>query len=75
MVFNFQGPYGINGCPLRRISQRYVIGTQTKIDISEVKIPETIDDKYFKRQRVKRAKKEEGDIFQKKKEVSRFIKI
>ncbi|CAG9767587.1 unnamed protein product [Ceutorhynchus assimilis] len=62
------GPFGINACPIRRISQRYVIGTQTKIDISEVKLPETINDDYFKRQRQKRAKKEEGDIFQKKKE-------
>ncbi|XP_066257876.1 large ribosomal subunit protein eL6 [Euwallacea similis] len=62
------GPYEINGCPLRRISQRYVIGTQTKIDISEVKLPKNLNDTYFKRQRQKRAKKEEGDIFQKKKE-------
>ncbi|XP_044764075.1 60S ribosomal protein L6 [Coccinella septempunctata] len=62
------GPFGINGCPLRRISQRYVIGTQTKIDLSEVKIPEHINDEYFKRVREKRAKKEEGDIFQTKKE-------
>ncbi|XP_076255462.1 ribosomal protein L6 isoform X1 [Rhynchophorus ferrugineus] len=62
------GPFGINACPLRRISQRYVIGTQTKIDVSGVKLPETLNDKYFKRQKQKRAKKEEGDIFQNKKE-------
>jgi len=62
------GPFGINACPLRRISQRYVIGTQTKVDVSGVKLPEQINDEYFKRQRQKRAKKEEGDIFQKKKE-------
>jgi len=62
------GPFGINACPLRRISQRYVIGTHTKIDLSEVTLPEQISDEYFKRQRQKRAKKEEGDIFQKKKE-------
>ncbi|XP_066148855.1 large ribosomal subunit protein eL6 [Euwallacea fornicatus] len=62
------GPYEINGCPLRRISQRYVIGTQTKVNIKEVKLPKNLTDTYFKRQRQKRAKKEEGDIFQKKKE-------
>jgi large subunit ribosomal protein L6e len=62
------GPFGINACPLRRISQRYVIGSRTKIDVSDVKLPEQINDDYFKRQRQKRAKKEEGDIFQKKKE-------
>lgn len=64
------GPFGINSCPLRRISQRYVIGTRTRIDIKEVKVPSTINDDYFRRQRQKRAKKEEGDIFQTKKEVS-----
>ncbi|KAI4454328.1 60s ribosomal protein l6 [Holotrichia oblita] len=62
------GPFKINACPLRRISQRYVIGTQTRIDISGVKIPDTIDDTYFRRERKKRAKKEEGDIFSTKKE-------
>lgn len=64
------GPFGINACPLRRISQRYVIATETKIDISDVKIPVNINDQYFARKREKRAKKEEGDIFQTKKEVS-----
>jgi len=63
------GPFKINACPIRRISQRYVIGTQTKLDISGVKIPETINDAYFRRERKKRAKKEEGDIFSSKKEV------
>jgi len=62
------GPFAINACPMRRISQRYVIGTQTKIDISDVKLPENINDEYFRRHRQKRAKKEEGDIFQTKKE-------
>lgn len=62
------GPHKINGCPLRRISQRYVIGTQTRLDIGDVKLPETIDDRYFRRERKKRSKKEEGDIFATKKE-------
>lgn len=67
---NILGPFGINACPLRRISQQYVIATETKIDISGVKIPENINDEYFARKRERRAKKEEGDIFQTKKEVS-----
>ncbi|XP_033207251.1 60S ribosomal protein L6 [Belonocnema kinseyi] len=62
------GPFLINACPLRRTSQNYVIATSTKIDISEVKIPDHLNDEYFKRKRDKRAKKEEGDIFSKKKE-------
>ena len=63
------GPFKLNACPLRRISQRYVIGTQTKIDLSGVKLPENLTDAYFRRERKKRPKKEEGDIFQSKKEV------
>ena len=63
------GPFKINACPLRRISQNYVIATETKLDISGVKLPEHINDKYFKRTKQKRAKKEEGDIFNTKKEV------
>ncbi|CAH0549024.1 unnamed protein product [Brassicogethes aeneus] len=61
------GPFQINGCPLRRISQRYVIGTQTKIDVSGVKIPENLDDEYFRRQNLKKLRKKgEGDIFKSK---------
>ncbi|XP_012287114.1 60S ribosomal protein L6 [Orussus abietinus] len=62
------GPFLINACPLRRVSQNYVIATSTKIDLTGFKLPEQINDDYFKRKRDKRAKKEEGDIFAKKKE-------
>lgn len=58
---------------MRRISQQYVIATETKIDITEVKLPENLNDEYFTRKREKRAKKEEGDIFQTKKEVSSLM--
>jgi len=64
----FTGPFLINACPLRRISQNYVIATSTRIDVSDVKLPGRINDDYFKRKHDKRAKKEEGDIFRKKKE-------
>ncbi|KAL2713227.1 60S ribosomal protein L6-like [Vespula squamosa] len=60
------GPFLINGCPLRRINQNYVIATSTRIDLSGLKLPEHINDEYFKRKREKRLKKEEGDIFSKK---------
>jgi len=62
------GPFLINACPLRRINQIYVIATSTKIDLSGYKVPKHINDSYFKRKHEKRAKKEEGDIFAKKKE-------
>merc|ERR1712193_102878 len=33
------GPFKVNGCPLRRVSQRYLIATSTKLDISDVEVP------------------------------------
>jgi len=63
------GPYKINLCPLRRINQIYVIATKTKVDISGVKIPDHIDDDYFRRKRQKRSKRDEGEIFETKKEA------
>ena len=67
------GPFKINACPLRRISQNFVIATSTKLDISGVKLPANINDKYFRRNKQKRAKKAEGDIFSTKKEVRKSI--
>lgn len=43
------GPFSINGVPLRRVAQAYVIATQTKIDISGVNLPDSLDDDYFRR--------------------------
>jgi large subunit ribosomal protein L6e len=42
------GPYKINGVPLRRVNQAYVIGTSTKVDVSGVDVSK-IDDAYFAR--------------------------
>jgi large subunit ribosomal protein L6e len=63
------GPYHLNGCPLRRINQSYVIATKTKINVKDVKIPERVNDDYFKRQKLRKQKHAEGDIFNTKKEV------
>merc|ERR1719218_191304 len=43
------GPFKVNGVPIRRVNQSYVIATSTKVDISGVSVPEKIDDAYFKR--------------------------
>merc|ERR1719342_1592907 len=56
------GPHKLNGCPLRRVNQRYLVATSTKLDVSAVKVPENINDKYFARVKADKAKKE-GDIF------------
>lgn len=62
------GPYALNQCPLRRISQRYVIATQTRINVSKVEIPAHINDAYFKRADKKGKNRGEGDVFAVKKE-------
>lgn len=62
------GPFYLNSCPMRRISQRYVIATKTRVNLKGVAIPEHINDTYFKRADKKKARKTEGDIFAKQEE-------
>ncbi|XP_023334949.1 60S ribosomal protein L6 [Eurytemora carolleeae] len=61
------GPMTLNGCPMRRINQKFIIATKTKIDVSSVKVPESINDAYFARVKAENKAKKEGDIFEKKK--------
>ncbi|PPE01412.1 hypothetical protein GOBAR_DD01555 [Gossypium barbadense] len=61
------GPFKINGVPLRRVNQSYVIATSTKVDISGVNV-EKFDDKYFAKEVDKKKKKSEGEFFEAEKE-------
>ncbi|KAL4342128.1 hypothetical protein GQ457_08G011780 [Hibiscus cannabinus] len=61
------GPFKINGVPLRRVNQSYVIATSTKVDISGVNL-EKFDDKYFAKEVEKKKKKGEGEFFEAEKE-------
>jgi len=45
------GPYKINGVPLRRVNQAYVIATSTKVDLGDLQIDEKINDSYFTKPR------------------------
>lgn len=56
------GPYKVNGVPLRRVNQAYVIGTSTTCDVSGVDTS-SIDDAFFAREQVAKAPKKEGEEF------------
>jgi len=58
------GPFKVNGVPLKRVAQSYVIATSKKIDISGVKIDDKFTDAYFKTEK-KKAKKTETEFFAK----------
>ena len=62
------GPYKINGVPIRRLNQAYVIATSTKIDVSGVDVSK-INDDFFKRPAAE-AKKGDSEEFFKKEEVA-----
>ncbi|VAI46177.1 unnamed protein product [Triticum turgidum subsp. durum] len=66
------GPFKINGVPIRRVNQTYVIATSTKVDISKVNV-QKFDDKYFAREKKTRAKKTEGELFESEKEATKNL--
>merc|ERR1711935_30571 len=66
------GPYKINGVPLRRVNQAYVIGTSTSVDVSKVDVSK-VDDSFFGKSGKSSAKKSGEEFFkegEKKHEVS-----
>ncbi|KAK8959511.1 60S ribosomal protein L6 [Platanthera guangdongensis] len=66
------GPFKINGVPLRRVNQAYVIGTSTKVDISGVNVDQ-FTDKLFAKEKERRKKKTEGEFFEAAKEEKKVI--
>ena len=55
------GPFKINGVPLRRVNQAYVIATSTKVDVSSVDV-KSITDEYFSKSK-DAAKEGEEEFF------------
>ncbi|GMM30286.1 ribosomal 60S subunit protein L6B [Martiniozyma asiatica (nom. inval.)] len=56
------GPFKVNGVPLRRVNQRYVIATQTKVDVASLDVAK-FDVAYFAREKASKSKKSEKDFF------------
>ncbi|SNX83576.1 probable 60S large subunit ribosomal protein L6 [Melanopsichium pennsylvanicum] len=54
------GPFKVNGVPIRRVNQAYVIATSTKIDIADVKVDDKINDAYFKKDKAPKVKAEKS---------------
>ncbi|KAI8619136.1 60S ribosomal protein L6 [Chytriomyces sp. MP71] len=57
------GPFKINGVPLRRVNQAFVIATSAKVDVSGVKVPASIDDAYFKAGKEAKGKATDAALF------------
>lgn len=66
------GPFKVNGVPLRRVNQSYVIATSTKVDISGVDLGK-FDDQYFEKEAEKKKKKGEGEFFEAEKEEKKVL--
>lgn len=56
------GPFKYNSVPLRRVNQRYVIATTTRVKLTGVPIPSELNDEFFRRQDLK-TKKSADKIF------------
>merc|ERR1711998_4433 len=50
------GPHGVNGVPLRRVNQAYVIATKTKVSLTGVKT-DAVKDAFFAREKGEEAGK------------------
>jgi len=57
------GPFKINGVPLRRVNQAFVIATSTQVDVASLKVDEKFNDAYFAKPEEQKKKKSEEEFF------------
>merc|ERR1719183_1750393 len=65
------GPYGVNGVPLKRVDQCYVIATSQKVDLGSFKLPAGVNDAFFARPAG--SKKPKGEFFEEKQEAPKVV--
>merc|ERR1712225_193730 len=53
------GPYAVNGVPMRRVNQAYVIATSIKVELPNLSL-DKFGDKYFQKEGTKSKKDAEG---------------
>ncbi|KAF5387707.1 hypothetical protein D9615_000490 [Tricholomella constricta] len=58
------GPYKVNGVPLRRVNQAYVIATSTKLELDDLKVDEKFNDTYFAKVATKGSRSAEEEFFE-----------
>jgi large subunit ribosomal protein L6e len=64
------GPFSVNGVPLRRVNQRYVIATSSKVDTANVTAAAAkINDEFFAKSEEASAAAAKKDFFEKKSEA------
>ena len=63
------GPYKINGVPLKRVNQAYVIPTSTKVDVAALKT-DKINDEYFAKAKATKSGVGKNTIFESKTTLS-----
>mmetsp|Transcript_7617 Transcript_7617/g.19753 ORF Transcript_7617/g.19753 Transcript_7617/m.19753 type:complete len:182 (-) Transcript_7617:1143-1688(-) len=65
------GPFKVNGVPVRRVNQAYVIATSTKVDVSGVNT-EKFDDAYFKKEKSASKKMTKEEFFSEDSKVGKL---
>merc|ERR1712129_364099 len=69
------GPFAVNGVPLRRVSQRFVIVTTTNVDVSALTGLDEVEDEYFRTSKPSKNKKEKKKSFRHQKKKKKKKKI
>ncbi|TRM67723.1 ribosomal protein L6e-domain-containing protein [Schizophyllum amplum] len=58
------GPFRVNGVPMRRVNQAYVIATSTKVELGDFKVDEKINDAYFAKEKKNGSQSAEVEFFE-----------